>query len=216
MKRPIWPKPPATSSTGGGFDNNILCIGEKQVFAVAAIADELKRLMVQYNAYELDARQVEALAQVAFVKGPDGHVGVNRELVGRDAAVLGERIGLRLDSSLRMLIGETDANHVFVREEQMMPFLPIVRVSNIDQAIREAVISEHGYGHTAVIHSRNIENMHNMARAVDTTIFVKKRPFLRRGWLGRRGLWDVLHRRAHGRGPDFAAHLYPSAPLRPR
>ena len=161
---------------GGGFDNNILCIGEKQVFAVASIADELKRLMVQYNAYELDARQIEALAQVAFVEGPDGHLAANRELVGRDAAVLGERIGLRLDSSLRMLIGETDANHVFVREEQMMPFLPIVRVPNIDQAIREAVISEHGYGHTAVIHSRNIENMHNMARAVDTTIFVKNGP----------------------------------------
>ena len=73
---------------GGGFDNNILCIGEKQVFAVASIADELKRLMVQYNAYELDARQVETLAQVAFVDGPDGHLVANRELVGRDAAVL--------------------------------------------------------------------------------------------------------------------------------
>ena len=57
-----------------------------------------------------------------------------------------------------------------------MPFLPIVRVPNIDQAIREAVISEHGYGHTAVIHSRNIENMHKMARAGDTTIFGKNGP----------------------------------------
>lgn len=90
--------------------------------------------------------------------------------------MLGERIGLNLDDSLRMLIGETDANHVFVREEQMMPFLPIVRVPNIDQAIREAVISENGYGHTAIIHSRNIENMHRMARAANTTIFVKNGP----------------------------------------
>jgi len=161
---------------GGAFDNNILCLGEKQVFAIDSIADELKRLMVQYSAYELNAQQIEALSQVAFVDGPDGHPSANRDLVGRNASVLGERIGLNLDDSLRMLIGETDANHIFVREEQMMPFLPIVRVPNIDQAIREAVISEHGYGHTAVIHSRNIENMHKMACAADTTIFVKNGP----------------------------------------
>ena len=161
---------------GGAFDNNILCLGEKQVFAVESIADELKRQMVQYSAYELNAQQIEALAQVAFVDGPDGHPMPDRDLIGRNAAVLGERIGLKLDDSLRMLIGETDANHLFVREEQMMPFLPIIRVPNIDQAIREAVISEHGYGHTAIIHSRNIENMHRMACAVDTTIFVKNGP----------------------------------------
>ena len=58
----------------------------------------------------------------------------------------------------------------------MMPFVPIVRVPNVDQAIREAIASEHGYFHTAIIHSRNIENMHNMARAVNTTVFVKNGP----------------------------------------
>ena len=58
----------------------------------------------------------------------------------------------------------------------MMPFLPIVRVRDIDEAIRLAVISERGYKHTAVIHSRNIENMHKMACAADTTIFVKNGP----------------------------------------
>ena len=161
---------------GGAFDNNILCIGEKQVFVVEKVADELKRLMVRYSAFELDAGQIEQLAQHAFVQGQEGHLQANRELVGRSAHVLGERIGLHLDESLRMLIGETDAGHVFVEEEQMMPFLPIVRVPNVDQAIRAAVISEHGYRHTAIIHSRNVENMHNMARAVDTTIFVKNGP----------------------------------------
>ena len=161
---------------GGAFDNNILCTGEKQVFVVEKVADELKRLMVQYSAFELDTGQIEQLAQHAFVQGQEGHLQANRELVGRSAHVLGERIGLHLDESLRMLIGETDAGHVFVEEEQMMPFLPIVRVPNVDQAIRAAVISEHGYRHTAIIHSRNVENMHNMARVVDTTIFVKNGP----------------------------------------
>ncbi len=161
---------------GGGFDNNILCIGEKQVFVVESVADELKSLMVRYSAYELDAAQIEALVQHAFVRDEHGELHANRELVGRSAWVLAERIGLRLDEALRMLIGETGVDHVFVQEEQMMPFLPIVRVPNVDQAIRAAVESEHGYFHTAIIHSRNVENMHNMARAVNTTIFVKNGP----------------------------------------
>ncbi|MFA6111279.1 MAG: aldehyde dehydrogenase family protein [Candidatus Latescibacterota bacterium] len=158
---------------GGAFDNNILCIGEKQVFVVEKVADELKRLMVQYSAYELEPGQIDQLAGHAFVTGKDGHPQVNRELVGRSAWVLAERIGVKLDESLRLLIGETDASHVFVGEEQMMPFVPIIRVPNVDQAIRAAVISEHGYRHTAIIHSRNVESMHHMARAVDTTLFVK-------------------------------------------
>ena len=161
---------------GASFDNNLLCIGEKQVFVVDSVADSLKSLMVRYSAYELNPEQIEALALEAFVSEGGGEPRVNRELVGRDAAVLGARIGLQLDESLRLLIGETDAGHIFVREEQMMPFVPIVRVPNVDQGIRAAVESEHGYRHTAVIHSRNIENMHNMARAADTTVFVKNGP----------------------------------------
>ena len=198
---------------GAAFDNNILCLGEKQVFAVASIADELKALMVRYSAYELTAEEIDALALEAFVDGGQGHRQANRELVGRNASVLAARIGLDLDDELRLLIGETKADHIFVEEEQMMPFLPIVRVGNVDQGIRLAVESEHGYGHTAVIHSRNVENMHNMARAVDTTIFRQERAFLRRRRVGRGGLRHLFYRRAHRRGVDFGPHLYPAAAL---
>ena len=161
---------------GGSFDNNLLCIGEKQVFVVESVADELKARLVRHAGYELTPAQIEELAKHAFVKTPKGELVVNRDLVGRNAAVLAERVGIHLDEQILMLIGETDASHVFVHEEQMMPFLPIIRVPNVDQAIRMAIESEHGYRHTAIIHSRNIENMHNMARAADTTVFVKNGP----------------------------------------
>ncbi|MEE3235280.1 MAG: aldehyde dehydrogenase family protein [Candidatus Latescibacterota bacterium] len=161
---------------GGSFDNNILCIGEKQVFVVDSVADELKRHMIEYGAQELSVEQIKKLTEVAFKPGPDGEPVVNRDLVGKSAWVLAEHIGIKVAESLRMLIGETGSEHVFVQEEQMMPFLPIVRVRNVDEAIRLAIISEHGYKHTAIIHSRNIDNMHRMACAADTTIFVKNGP----------------------------------------
>jgi acyl-CoA reductase-like NAD-dependent aldehyde dehydrogenase len=55
----------------------------------------------------------------------------------------------------------------------MTPCLPIVRCRNVDQAIEWALEAEHGFGHTAIIHSKNVENMSKMARIMNTTIFVK-------------------------------------------
>ena len=161
---------------GAAFDNNVLCIGEKQCFVVDSVADELKREMVAYSAVELDARQIDALTSVALPKGDDGEPHASRDFIGRNANVLARAIGLDLPDELRLLIGETDAHHPFVTVEQMMPFLPIVRVRDVDEGIALAIESEHGYRHTAVIHSKNIEHMHNMARAVDTTVFVKNGP----------------------------------------
>jgi hypothetical protein len=43
-------------------------------------------------------------------------------------------------------------------------------------AIREAVKAEHGFFHTAVMHSKSIDNLHDMARAVNTSLFVKNAP----------------------------------------
>jgi propionaldehyde dehydrogenase len=58
----------------------------------------------------------------------------------------------------------------------MMPFMPMVRVPDVDTGIRLAVEAEHGFGHTAMMHSRNITALSKMAQAVNTTIFVKNGP----------------------------------------
>jgi propionaldehyde dehydrogenase len=58
----------------------------------------------------------------------------------------------------------------------MMPVLPIVQVKDFEAAVALAVSVEHGNRHTAVIHSRNVENLTSYARAAETTIFVKNAP----------------------------------------
>jgi aldehyde dehydrogenase len=74
------------------------------------------------------------------------------------------------------LFAETDVNHPFVQEEQMMPMLPIVRVKSVEEGIELAKQTEHNYKHTAIIHSHDVENITAMARALDTTLFVKNGP----------------------------------------
>jgi aldehyde dehydrogenase len=177
---------------GASYDNNLLCIGEKEVFVVEAVADKLIAALKRAGAVQLDAKQVEALADKAFVF-PQGkgagcpHPVVNRDLVGRDAAVLAKAIGVNVPPGTQLLFGETGADHIFVDEEQMMPFIPIVRVPNVDAGIEAAIHAEHGYKHTAVMHSQNIRNLTKMAQVVDTTLFIKNGPCMTGLGLGGEG-----------------------------
>ncbi len=177
---------------GASYDNNLLCIGEKEVFVVESVADKLFAELKKAGAVQLDAQQIEALADKAFVF-PQGkgagcpHPVVNRDLVGRDAAVLAKAIGLSVPPATQLLFGETKEDHIFVDEEQMMPFIPIVRVPNVDAGIAAAIRVEHGYKHTAIMHSTNIKALTKMAQAVDTTLFIKNGPCMTGLGLGGEG-----------------------------
>jgi aldehyde dehydrogenase len=161
---------------GAAYDNNLLCIGEKEVFAAAAIFDELLAAMEKHKAVRLDASQVAALTRAAFVKDDRGHELVNKDLIGQDAAVLAERAGVKVPADTELVFGETDESNPFVGHEQMMPFVPFVRVSDVGAAIALAKKYEHGFKHTSVIHSRNVETITRMGRELDTTLFVQNGP----------------------------------------
>jgi propionaldehyde dehydrogenase len=166
---------------GCTFDNNLPCIAEKEVFAFDSIADELIAGMLKNGAYLINAKEAEALSKIVLtdVKNPKTGIvkkTVSRDCVGRDAAVLLEKIGIKVGPEIRCIICETSFEHLFVQEELMMPILPIVRVHNIDEAIELAVKAEHGNRHTAHMHSKNVDRLSRFAKAVETTIFVKNAP----------------------------------------
>jgi aldehyde dehydrogenase len=162
--------------TGAGFDNNLLCIGEKQVFTVSDIFEKLMDAMIRKGAYRLNSTQIDALTKAAFPIGSDGKPHLNKELVGKDPAVLAKHAGVNVSSDVQLLFGETGEDHPFVEHEQMMPFVPFIRVSNVDRAIELAYKSEHGFGHTAVLHSRDTAAMTKMGKLMDCTIFVVNGP----------------------------------------
>jgi aldehyde dehydrogenase len=168
---------------GAGFDHNILCIGEKEVFVVDSVADKLIAELKRLGCLELAPAQIDALANQAFqcegqhgtAKGCGG-AALNRDLVGRSPQVLGRSIGLDVPADCPLLIGETSFDNPWVQHEQMMMFMPIVRCRDIDEAIDCAVRAEHGYAHTAVIHSLNVASMTKMGKAMNCSIFVKNGP----------------------------------------
>lgn len=161
---------------GGAYDNNLLCIGEKQVFAVSDIFDKLMEQMARFGGYRLSAQQVDALTKAAFKPGEGGKLYVNKDYIGKDPEVLGRAAGVEVPKGTQILYGETGAEHPFVDHEQMMPFIPFVRVANVDRAIELAKQTEHGYGHTAILHSRDTSVMSRMGKLMDCTIFVINGP----------------------------------------
>ena len=165
---------------GAAFDNNLLCIGEKEVFVVESVADDFIKAMSRAGAVRLDARAIKKLTEAAFTfDGPGkgcGRAHVKRDLLGQDARKLAEAAGVKVPAGTVVLFGETAASHPFVQEEQMMPFLPIVRVPDFEAGVAAAVQAERGYRHTAVVHTRNVEHATAMARALNTTLFVQNAP----------------------------------------
>jgi aldehyde dehydrogenase len=167
--------------SGAAFDNNLLCIGEKQVFVLEQVADKLMQKMSENGAVKLNPSQLEKLTKAAFTITPGQGGGcaqahTNKDYIGKDPSMLAQAAGINLPSGTQLLFGETDAMHPFVQEEQMMPMLPIVRVKSVEEGIERALQSEHNYKHTAIIHSHDVENITAMARALDTTLFVKNGP----------------------------------------
>lgn len=156
---------------GASFDNNIICIVEKELFVVDSVADELKRVMLRSGAHEITGRQVAALEKALVV---DGHAG--RDTIGKNASVLAKAAGIHVPESTRLLLCEVDEGHPFVQLEMLQPVLPMVRVRNVEEAISAAVRAEHGFFHTAVMHSRSIDNLSEMASRVNTSIFIKNGP----------------------------------------
>jgi aldehyde dehydrogenase len=164
--------------TGAAYDNNLLCIGEKEVFAVESIFDQLMDAVGRNGGYRLNASQIDALTRAAFSPPaePGGHWMLNRDLVGKDPSVLAAAIGLTIPAGTQILYGETDTSNPFVPEEQMMPFVPFVRARCADHAIEMALEFEHGFRHTGIIHTTNVKNMTKMGRLMETTLFIKNGP----------------------------------------
>ena len=173
---------------GGAYDNNLLCIAEKEVFVVDSVFAAMMAAMRHAGAVELNAAQIAKLTSQAIVKvGDDRHDAADKDFIGKDASYLAQAAGVSVPPGTELVFGETDEHHPFVSVEQMMPFMPFVRARDVDHAMPLAKEYEHGFGHTAIIHSRNVRNMTKMGRELDTTLYVKNGPCMASLGLGGEG-----------------------------
>jgi acyl-CoA reductase-like NAD-dependent aldehyde dehydrogenase len=163
---------------GAGFDNNVVCTDEKEILAVESIADRLKEEMKKNGAFELVGGQIEAVTRLVLGKEalPGRHSTPNKDFVGKDPVVIARAAGVEVPAETRILLMDVGAEHPMVWSEQLMPVIPLVRMRNADEAIEFAVKVEHGFRHTASIHSHDIEKLSKMAKLMNCSIFIKNGP----------------------------------------
>ena len=165
---------------GAGFDNNVVCTDEKEILAVESIADRLKEEMRKNGAFELTGAQAEAVTRAALPQaaaaGPGKASPPNKDLVGKDPVVIARAAGIDVPADTRILLIDVPSDHPMVWSEQLMPVIPLVRMRGVNEAIELAVRVEHGFRHTASIHSHDIVKLSAMAKVMNCSLFVKNGP----------------------------------------
>ena len=169
--------------------------------------------MEKHGAVRLNAAQLERLTKAAFTF-KEGHGGgcpepvVNKEFIGKDAAVLAKAAGVNVPDKTQLLFAETDEDHAFVKEEQMMPFIPIVRVKSVEEGI-EASHSGRTQLQAHVDHSFARRRAHDGdgARAGHDVVR-EERPVHGRPGPGRRRLSELLDCHADRRRRDESEDVH--------
>ena len=164
---------------GASFDNNIVCVDEKEVIALDSIADELVQRMGQNGAYVLNERELHKLTSVIFTEypGPRQRGIVEKDLIGKNATEILARAGINSHGDPRLLVARVSNGHPLIWTEQMMPVLPVTSVPDVDRAIELAKEAEHNFGHSAGMYSRDIDALSRMARTINTSVFTKNGSF---------------------------------------
>ncbi len=137
------------------FDNNILCIAEKEIFVVDSVFEKFMKAFEKQGNIRLTSAQMNQLAQKALSKSGE-HWIIHRDYVGKNANVLAKVLGKHLSEDVPLLFGETDEDHPWVIAEQMTSCIPVVRVKDFEAGIAAAVKAEHGFKHTASIFTRDM------------------------------------------------------------
>lgn len=155
------------------FDNNLLCIAEKEVFVVDTIFDDFCQEFIKAGAKMLTKEEGKIMTERCLVKTPDGEYAANKKYVGKCANIILRDCGVACDDDPRVAFFEAENSDPLVQTEQMMPIIPFVRCKNFDEAMDWAYKAEHGNLHSASIWSKNCDRVTAFGTIINTTIFVQ-------------------------------------------
>ncbi len=141
--------------TGKTFDNGVLCSSPNSVVADEAIDGELRREFEARGGYFMNQAEMDALAKVLVTpqRLP------NPALVGKSAAFIAEKVGLKVPSGTRVLIAPlAGVGRDFpLSIEKLAPILSWYVVKDWREGCERCVqiLRYGGMGHTMSIHSKN-------------------------------------------------------------
>ncbi len=186
---------------GAAYDNNLLCIGEKEVFVLDHIADQLMAEMEKNAAVRLTSAQLAALTKAAFTfkEGQGGgcaHASVNKDFIGKDAPVLAQATGVNVPAGHAIAVCR-DGRESSVRGRGTDDAVPADRAGEKRRGRHRAFARRRARLQAYEHHSFARRGTHDGdgPRAGHDVVH-QKRPVHGRSWPRRRRLLELLHRHA--------------------
>ena len=141
--------------TGKTFDNGVLCSSPNSVVVDESVAEEARRQFQAHGAYFMNAAEMDALAKVLVT----AQRLPNPALVGKSAALIAEKVGLKIPEGTRALIAPlTGVGRDFpLSIEKLCPVLSWYVVRDWREGCERCIqiLRYGGMGHTMSIHSQN-------------------------------------------------------------
>lgn len=167
------PKAAAGIYGSASFDNNLLCIAEKEIFVVDKVFDQFMAELVKAGAYHMNADEAKKVTSLVCVPDKSGKLVTNKKYVGHMANLIMKDAGCPIDSDPHICIFEAEYEHPLVMIEQMLPIIPVVRCKDFEEAMERAVAAERDCKHSASIWSQSIDRVTAFGKVINTTVFVQ-------------------------------------------
>ena len=149
------------------FDNATSCSSENSLIILDEVYDEAIRALQAVGGYLADAEEKDLIAEKHWVDDR-----INRNVLGKDAAVLARAVGLSeaAGQSKFFLVEErgTGPDHPF-SDEKLSLVLTVYRVADFTEAMAKvrAILDFKGRGHSCGIHTANMDHARQLAKELD-------------------------------------------------
>lgn len=145
------------------FDNGMICASEQAIVVVESVYDEVRRLLGEYGAYVLNAKETKSIQDIIL----NDKGALNANIVGQPAAKIAEMAGFKVPSSAKVLVGEVtkvDLSEPFAHEK-LSPTLAMFKAKDFSEAVDKAekLVEMGGLGHTSVLYTDQDANRDRIA-----------------------------------------------------
>lgn len=146
------------------FDNSVLCTNESVVLTLQENRGNMERALRSAGAHVCNQADTDRLREYLF-----SDKGFNTEAVGKSAAWIADRAGLRVSPSARILVPvlhEPGQDDMLLREK-LCPVLTLTAAVDFQQAMTIAgQIARRGAGHSAAFHGEAPERLLRFSQAM--------------------------------------------------
>ncbi|TRV71529.1 aldehyde dehydrogenase family protein [Streptomyces sp. 130] len=156
--------------TGAGYNNGTSCSSESNVLVHRSVADDLRTVLSAAHAHVCTREETARIRRVLWT---EDHT-LNRDLIGKSAAVLAGACGITLAAPDRTTVLVLDADGPDdpgpILGEKLSPVVSLLTYDHFDAAVRriDDILNQCGRGHSAGIHSRLPARIDQFAHALPT------------------------------------------------